>query len=387
MTTLAPPSSRSRLPMLPTASALGRAVECQVPWTWGLKWHYEPSAAADFGTAVHAAAEALATGQTAPRPTLPNSDLSRYERCVANLKAWLASQPPSERVAEVAFAYHVATGQSRRIVTAGARDYSDKRPGEIVGTADLVSTPVGLLTVDDYKTGRPEYTDPIATNMQMRFLGLAAARALGASSVRIRLVFVSESGVETDEAVLDELDLCDVAAELSTMAAKLQGRPPANPGSWCRYCPVIHDCPATKATLAKLDAPMSIEIASDEHCAYTLKRIKLAKAALEQIEKAAKDYVRARGEAGIPTGDGKVYGLVKVRRETIDLSAPGAMAIVGRHLGERADELVTAKLSLTKSAVDSALPKADARALYADLRAAGAMHETEHEELKERKAS
>lgn len=385
MTTLAPPSSRRSLPTLPTASVLQRAVECQVPWTWGLKWHYEPNAAADFGTCTHGGCQAIVVGTEPDYSSLPEAERSRASRCVEHVRRWLAAEPPSERATEVAFAYNVATGTSRRIVLAGPRDYSDRRAGEIVGTADLVSTPGGVLTIDDYKTGRRENVEPIASNMQMRFLGLAAARALGVSVVRIRLVFVSESGVETEEAILDEIDLCEVAAELSAMAGKLQGRPDANPGSWCKYCPVISECPATKATLAKLDAPMSIEITSPEHCAYTLKRIKLAKAAIENIERAAKDFVRTNGP--VPMGNGKAYGVVTVKRETIDLTAPEAAAVVSRHLGEKAEDTVKAKLSLTKTDVERVLSASEARSFYADLRAVGAMLETEHEELKERKAS
>lgn len=388
MTTNAPPSSRRSLPTLPTASALQRAVECQVPWTWGLRWHYEPSAAADFGTAVHKAAEILAKRQppnfAAICKDLAPSERARVERCAAHVLSWLADQGDIERDPEQVFAYDVATGKSRVPISTGTRDYSDKRPGEIFGTSDLVWHG-SLLTVDDYKTGRRENVEPIATNMQMRFLGLAAARAFGVTEVRVRLVFVSEDGIETEEATLDELDLCDVAAELSEMAGKLVGKPAPNPGKQCKYCPVVLECPATKATLVKLDAPMSIEITSPEHCGFTLQRLKLAKAAIEQIEKAAKQYVRDHGS--VPIGNGKVYGVVTVKRETIDLTAPEAAAVVSRHLGEKAEDTVKAKLSLTKTDVERVLSASEARSFYADLRAVGAMLETEHEELKERKAS
>lgn len=300
---------------------------------------------------------------------------------------------PTWRKTELALAYDVGTGKGRVLPMADHRDYSAKGPLEFVGTADVVFLRDGLLTVDDYKSGRPENVEVAETNTQMALLGLAAARAYGVDRVRVRLLFVSEDGVEVDEAIFDELDLSEMASRLSGLVAKLKGPSVPVPGAHCKWCPIQVACPATQAAMATVARaslpmfPMSVDIESKEHAAYLRHRLKAVREASDAVENALKAYIADKGP--IPAGEGKLYGIKEVKRETLDLAAPKAYGVLVKHLGqEKADE--ACELSTTKSAIHAALAggkrgegaKKEA-ALFEELRAIGAVRTSTYQRLDE----
>ncbi len=250
---------------------------------------------------------------------------------------------------------------------AGPRDYSDQRKGEISGTADHVVAVDGLLTVDDWKTGRGDIGERPRDHLQMLFLGLAAARAHGVNSVRIRYLLVSEEGITPVHDDLDEFALSAIAVRLRKLVAGI-GQSPPKPGPHCysKYCPIVATCPATKAALAAIDTasalehPLSVEITSPEHAASVRVRLKMVRSAVDAIETALKAYVKETGP--IPIGGGKVYGFKREQSvERLDIATPGAYAALVAHLGqEGADQAVTldaTKASIHKATKDRAVEK------------------------------
>ena len=203
-------------------------------------------------------------------------DLRRFRAVAGNLLAWIDETRADTRgAAEVAYAYHVENGTGRVMKRADHRDYSDARPGELVGTADLVMRDGERIVVVDFKTGVRARDTGAADTMQMRFLGLAVARAYNAAEVDVMLLHVDEGGVYPDVAALTAWDLDDTADDLRALSTALASQSVPRPGVHCTgmYCPIVAQCPATKAAMAAVDKaaslrfPMSVEITSAEHAA------------------------------------------------------------------------------------------------------------------------
>lgn len=393
---------------LPTASKLSLARACTFPWSGGKEWaQFAPSPFADYGNAVHAVCDALVKGNAphldaiAKTHSLSATDKRRLERTAATVADFLASEAEAFtwRASEVPLAYHLTTGAARALKTRGARDYSDVKNGEMSCTVDFVGAGPGYLVVRDWKTGRQSNVDPVATNAQMQFCALAAARHYGASLVRVELAFIDEADVYVDHAMFDDLDFGECAAELTRLVERIGRKEPPAPGHHCgsHYCPIVASCPATTAALAAVDSaselqfPLSVEIASAEHATHTRHRLKVVRDACDKIETALKNWIRTNGP--IPAGDGKVYGVRESTRETIDLAAKDAYVTLVRHLGEDgAGEAVT--LSTTKAAIHAAVvaksPKGQYRAteeaLLDELRELGAVRVSSFEKLEEYKS-
>jgi len=370
--------------LLPSASKLALAIACQYAWTSGVRWpKRETSPHADFGTAVHAAGERRVNGEPVDLDAIAAefgvTDVRRFRAVAGNLLAWIDETRADTRgAAEVAFAYHVADGTARVMTKAHARDYSDARPGELFGTADLILRDGDRLVVVDFKTGAKAKEKGAADTFQMRFLGLAAARCYEAAEVDIVLLHVDEGGAYPDGATLTAWDLDDTADELRSLAASLAAPSVPRPGPHCTgmYCPIVSECPATKAAMAAVDKaaalrfPMSVEIASAEHAADVRVRLKMVREACDAIDGAVKDWIRANGP--VPVGDGRFYGIVQCDgRESVDLGAPEALAVFRREMGDKAEAALD--VSTSKAAIERAVGRKDARAVLAALRDVGAV--------------
>lgn len=377
---------------LPTASALERASLCIGSAV--LPRAESTSADASRGTAIHAYLEALLTSEEAGAAALEAmTDRQLRAVCGALVLDGLPLDPASY-VAEVAFAYDVVTGKGRELGRGLARDYSGIAETEIAGTADVVAL-VGRdsVLVGDYKTGFGHVT-AAARNWQLRMLALAAARAYGRHRAVVEIIRPREDRPAwRDRAELDGFDLAEIAEELRGLvdqvvrarAAYATGQSPTlSLGEHCRYCHSIAFCPAQTGMLLQLASAGSdmedrfIRSLTPESAAVAHDRLTAVEKLVEKLREHLAWYAK---ENPFPTSDGRIYGPVLDRKESLD----GAK--LWHLLKERYGEETAwsaAKLSVTKTALLEVAGKIAAktkakkthinRELLAELASRGGVH-------------
>jgi hypothetical protein len=270
------------------------------------------------------------------------------------IAAILGDATPTAR-AEVALAYDAAEDDGRVIGTGRQRDYGELAPFEIPGTADV-------LAHDDervYVVDRKLWTAVTAAerNVQVVFLALAAARALGRKYATVALRY--ETG-RIDRAEIDLIDMLGLAARLRDLhgrvaeqrARRARGEVvDVREGSWCRYCPASHCCPAKVALVRRLvtggeadELELMLPL-DDKTAAVAYERLQAAKQLLKRIEGAI--YARA-AERPIPLGGNRYFGKhVEPGNEQLDGRI--AHAVLRDQLGvDAADEAVTYEVTKTR---------------------------------------
>jgi hypothetical protein len=275
-----------------TASALPRLLNC--PASAALPRAETVSVWADVGHEEHAELAAMTlAGDLPPR-------LAEFS-------------PPLPRV-EVKIAFDVATGTAR-ILGDGVDDrkYGDLAPFEIAGSIDVLGVEDDAVVVLDWKTGQRD-VEPAAINGQLRFYGLAAARALGLDRAILRIVYTQRG--TCDEAEMDTLDLAGFAADLESLHGRVTmlraqaargGALDTREGSWCRHCASKPYCPSKSALLVQIGrgdiAPASL---SPEVARSACERVLAAEQLVDDAKKRLNAYVTEHGP--IDLGDGKMYG-------------------------------------------------------------------------------
>jgi hypothetical protein len=227
---------------------------------------------------------------------------------------------------EVALAYNPETNVGRKIARAHHRDYSDVKPGEIGGTLDAISydPATATLTVRDWKTGKP--VTPARENMQLA-CGVLAARSLYQDAQRfvVELVYLKDDGSMpyVDSAELHAMDLDSARQELRD-ALKHHAKAAPTPGNHCTslYCPARGTCPATVSAMvelsgvstASIEAMVSRSIRSPDDVARVWPLLQRA----EEIIKASKDKVRSivEREGGVALNGTVLRISDPVKRET-----------------------------------------------------------------------
>lgn len=309
---------------MPTASSVELALTC--PPSHVLPGYDSTNEAARRGTAIH---EYL---RRAP-------ELGRREALALVPEQWrdicdaidLSQIPPNvSREVTVAWDTHAWTG--RELGRDLGRDYSMRRPSEIVGTADIIgiSDDGTTVYVGDYKTGRTEQPPP-AHHPQLLTLALAAAAHMRADFAIVEVIRIDEDGeVWRETSSLDRLDLDRFAARLAVMMASLTqslrhrrdgSALPLVEGKHCRYCPAFAHCPA-KASLAmrigtgqEAEDYRRIQI-TRENAAKIWHRVALAKELLSKVEGVIRTLAR---QAPIDLGDGTQLGeLLSPGNESLD---------------------------------------------------------------------
>lgn len=188
---------------------------------------------------------------------------------------------------------------------------SDVETGEVIteGTADLVLHDVDaeFVEVIDWKTGRAEFVEPAATNLQIAAYGLAAAFELGARSFQASLCFLAEEGPTWDRGpVVTEAEYGPLLANLR----KIASRPPEPVvGPHCDRCWQARHCPAFMlpahegpSALAPFTAPGGLTV---DNAPRALAVVSALREAVEVAEVQLKSLARETG--GILV-DGKVWG-------------------------------------------------------------------------------
>jgi hypothetical protein len=170
-----------------------------------------------------------------------------------------------------------------------------------------------------------------AENYQLRFLGLAAARAFGRAAATVQIAAIREDGsIDVREANLGTDELDEIATELAYIARRVQtsreGDPVYKTGSHCRYCPALPYCPAIAgAGQAILEGPP--EELTPKRAVQMWAQLQAVEAAAKKTREALQEFVYARP---IPIEAGKQLKVVETRRENIDSGK--AFPILREHL-------------------------------------------------------
>ena len=364
------------LPRL-TASRLDLAEKC--PGSFAHEHVTTTNEAADRGTAVHEHVAALLEGEDYSLP----ADETTAALCTAldekKLQKIAQPEPVSDLYTELALFLSPIRGDAGVLRGDHHRDYSGAPSGSVAGTADALAVEDSRVRVTDWKTGRGEVPDP-ADNYQLRFLGLAAARAFSKGEAVVQVACIREDGsVEVRAATLDSGDLSATKRELERIEDGVhrsqEGSPVYRTGSHCRFCPALPYCPALSgAAQAILEGPP--EELTPRRAAELWAQLQAVEAAAKRTREALSEYVYTRPIS--TTGD-KQLKLVETRRETVDASK--AFAVLRTYLPD--DDVMAEAVSITKTSLSGALGKEAQREVMAAFREAGAVTESHSESLRE----
>lgn len=301
-----------------SGSGMARALAC--PASYALPEAREGSSDATRGTQVHRFLELVSRGEPVAEH-LATLDPETRALCGA---IDLAEVPTGDDVRpEVALAYDVASGAARELAPRGHRDYSDRRPTEITGTADLFFRREGRWVCRDWKTSRWDH-DVELSRPQLDFYALAFARANDLDAITCEVAVIEDSGAlrlyawdhdwETLGAVAERVASAWAKVERAREAREAHERsnaarwePDVAVGAHCRHCPAERACPATRALVASL--------LSDDPAVVDASHLGRAYVAAQRAEKAAeraRDLAREAAKTGpLPTGDGREVTLTR----------------------------------------------------------------------------
>lgn len=292
----------------------------------------EAGDAAAVGNAVHLLCEAWIRCHTGTHAAMIRPDdaaarcgvapesVPRVRLLWASALDWLTTHARIGWQPERAFAWDWTTDTGRELETPGGhRDYSLATDTEITGTADCVTWDGDVLVVYDWKSGRAELD---TYDGQMALLAVAAARAYGASKVRVVLVRFRDNGPpEVRERTFDALDIEEYAGTFALMlTGAADGVALPSPGPHCSamYCPAQASCPASRALLtshedtAPLAELLTTAITTPEEAGRAYLLAKRAKSLLKLIDDRVQE-IAAQGD--VPTSGGKVLRMFDRSRE------------------------------------------------------------------------
>lgn len=377
--------------MILTASQTDLALRCAYPFRADIHVGRRESAAGRLGTEEHARIEATLSAEPADAPDDDDPDTS------ATHARWVAEWHEQERargwIPEQAIALNPRTGETRLITRGpdGHRDYSAVPLGWIAGTADGVLPPPEGLEIADWKTGQADAyrarelvrsPDGRLVSRQVgwrrptdlgQLLTLAAgfARHYGTRDAGLQLVPANEHRLHVERARVGLLDLRLHERRLAAVLDEADGDAKPRPGAHCKslYCPLHGHCPATSEAARELVPALrlsrfvpvrhSAEFESPEHLGWQWQAVQAAEEALKAMRLAAVVAMRERWPGRL--ADGSTVALEPQSRETVDLAAPGAEAVLRRELGAAADAAIETKRSTSKGAIYEAVrPAVDA---------------------------
>lgn len=228
---------------------------------------------------------------------------------------------------EVRYAYDASDGTSEFCGLGSNRNYGAPAPFRIGGTVDVEGRGPSILVIVDKKSF--EAVTPAASNPQIRFLALAAARVHPADRIFVAInhelhgldVAELDPNFDLDLIAHDTKRLIVHSAEVRA-AARAGQAVEFNVGRWCRWCPAFNDCPKQadlKALLSRDDddPDLAMQTLLDNESApdvYELwKRIGILHKRIGQSL-----YAHAASRP-IPLSSGKMFGAVeKLGNEKLD---------------------------------------------------------------------
>jgi hypothetical protein len=292
---------------------------------------------------------------------------------------------------EVAFAYDPSTDTARILGYNIGRAYKEHgaQPHEVCGTADLVGTADGTVIVIDWKSGFG-----FVPKWQLRFLALAACRALGLSRAKVCNWFLREDGtIREDKDSVDEFDAFDldqIAAEVRATLSRLRisyeldaDHPSVTGGAWCQYCDCKPHCDL-QTGLAKRALGMDLsEAFTPERAMEAALIASMVKEWAESVEAGLREYAKTT-----PFPDGKGNIVKEVERSTTKIVAAKAQPVLRQVFGDAVADAAR-ESKVTQASIERALkanrkgPLAPAkRQAMEALRRAGAAFESTHREVR-----
>ena len=214
------------------------------------------------------------------------------------------------------------------VIPRGPRDYSDRRPGEIMGTPDahLYEPAVRTVHVGDWKRGEGNEAREILSNGQGEHNALATARAFDATTAVATEVDFTPDGPKIRQRTFDAEQLDAIALRLADQLALIPDSEPT-PGPHCTemWCPAQAMCPATsRYQMALVPGPaLEFQIDSPDQLAFGLHRIAVIRSACDVYEAQANRYVDDHG-GSIALPDGRKYGRFETHPRSLDMSVPDA---------------------------------------------------------------
>ena len=175
----------------------------------------------------------------------------------------------------------------------------------------------GLVTVIDWKTGRPENVEDVDSNLQLIAYGLAEC-----DGEPFRCVLVFLDGDMADARWSRVFEPSEHPALLARVKAAATREPSARPGDHCGSCYQRRYCHAWQAregqALALIEQDRSL-LVTDDNAGQIMARAKAVKEAAEAAEAIVKAHVRNGGACVI---DGKRLTLGTCKgRESADIKA------------------------------------------------------------------
>lgn len=331
-------------PRLPTASGLTRALAC--PTSCVLPQVTAPSSPwAESGRALHAYVEAIARGATPAEAAQRVPPELRDTALALDTDNWPVDLQAGWRP-EVAVLYDMDK-DAAEVLDAAARSYGHRGRNAIVGTADLVRVHDGTVYVIDVKTGRGWLPRPSESG-QLRALALAFARVYGVDAAEVGHLRVdtSDGHAWLDLESLDALELATVREQLLEAREAVEAEVVApKEGQWCRYCPAFPVCPAKAALVTEM---MDVPVLDQGTAAAAWQRIKDARAVLDRVEAALKEYA-AREAVSLPGG--WVLAEAESVRESLDgrKAHAAALEVLGPATADVAVELTATKASIEEA--------------------------------------
>lgn len=241
-------------------------------------------------------------------------------------QAWRAIGAPNNPSIELAIAYDPVLDSARALPTREARDYSDCTDDEIAGTADAIWHDADCVYVVDWKTGNPDYVEPVEDNAQLAFLAVAFSALYGVERARVALAFVGpdrEPDVQWHELDSDAMDAWIEQFVLMMDMADAMPRP----GHHCHWCPARTICPAVVEATAELAAPEGAALArlgpfegalaTPQDVERVRLAVKLVRERCESLDERVKAWVREHGECAL--SNGKVLRFSEASRESVSL--------------------------------------------------------------------
>lgn len=378
------------MPSQLTASQIDRAYAC--PASFALPLVVLPSNfEANKGKAIHHFLEnAVKKGRTVALAEVPID--APWRHMCENIKVDEIISHAKSVECELSIAYNPLTSSSRVLGTSLGRNYNVQED-EIAGTVDLLVTKAdGSVVVIDYKTGHvPIYVN---SSGQLKFLGLAIARALNLSQISIAIIQFDEAGdFRRNEVLLTRETLGLVAKNINDTFTKVmvareqvgKGQmPDVFVGEHCSYCPAFRSCPA-HINLARglisqhQDIASVIKEMTPKEAGVVWERLSYAKRILEEVEQGLK-ALADQEPIPLPDGDKEVARVDSTRETIIGRVAVDALY---EQLGELAQDII--EPSVSKTTLESVIKKhsktsqeanATINGVMSTLRQVGAIKET-----------
>ena len=278
---------------------------------------------------------------------IENEALHIAAACFEHLKELCAMRLHAEN----AFAIDMIKESADFVSSNGHRDYSNVNPEyQIPMTVDLWWVDGDTLYVRDWKTGRAEYVDPVASddgsanNCQMHACGTAVWLAMReelsgvVDKVCLQLAFLSTGGVEfVDSATFEPSVLVDTFFDRFHdvwVRSRSESEEP-HIGSHCTWRSSASICPkASSVSASAIDQSIvplnhglkskyvgkdfTTKVRDEDHASWLKGALDVVNTCAKQVRSALEAYATMNG--GIPTTDKRRWGEVKMRSVSIDIS-------------------------------------------------------------------